>query len=114
MAKSKRPHPRGSPRPDRFATHRRFVNDEVPRLKKATGSSSAGLALLMIWDWADGRTGHVKGLSVTRLADAMCVEENTARAALAAIVAAKLLKVIKPGKVPVYELSHIMWEEPES
>ncbi|VTU02449.1 unnamed protein product [Gemmataceae bacterium] len=92
---------------DRFGTLRRFIDVDVPKLTRETGSTSAGLALVIIWGLADGHTGKLFGLSVTRLAMKMGVDLKTARKALGTLVQRDYMVADgKPKRVPAYTLRH--------
>jgi hypothetical protein len=109
---------------NRFATIKAFIAQDVGELNEDTGSSTASLALLIIWEWADGATGLVHWLTAARLANVLRCDWRTANKALQAIIKRGLLRVKEPkGKevktginrrFPVYELRHVVREEGRS
>ena len=105
--KAPRPRETGKPALDRFGTHRVFCTEHVAGLTKKTRSTAAGLALLVVWDCANGKTGLVHGLSVTRLSKLMGTDPKTARSVLRVLVTNGFLRVAKAAVVPVYELTHV-------
>lgn len=76
---------------DRFETHRRLVR-WLPTLKDRTGGDAAGLLMLVLWDIADGNTGEILYATVTRLARDAGLQRPTVRAALAALLHAKIIE----------------------
>lgn len=96
-------HPAGTPRLDRFGTHREMVMD-IPRIK-GEGGWPAVVAAFILWDWADARTGAVKA-SVRGLAAAMGSERQTARNALDCL---ERLALIRPAKNVAGERMNGLW-----
>lgn len=120
---------------DRFLTHKHFLTllPELSRRmarksearnagrkqagKRSAGSCAAGLALMIAWDMADGRTGLVRAFSIAHLAKTMGVARSTAAAALAVLLepigdTGPLLVEKEAGskngkRAPVYHLLHL-------
>ncbi|MBA4065916.1 MAG: hypothetical protein C0501_19800 [Isosphaera sp.] len=103
-ARKRRPRAGG---PDRWATLNVFADEQLKALTRKTGSGNAAVVWLVLFRNADGRTGLVRRVTVVELADRTGLAENTVRSAVKALLGAGLLRVHKPGLVPVYELAHV-------
>jgi hypothetical protein len=103
------------PRPalDRFGTHRLFVRDKLAGLTAGrNGSLAAAVVWFVLWDLANGRTGLVRGASVTRLARLGGMDRKTVQKAIRRLLKDGAIAVHSPGLVPVYVLVHVEPDEP--
>lgn len=108
MPPKKQKHSRDAPALDRFATHKHLVG-QMAAIKAAVGSRggyAACATAFVLWDWADARTGHVRYVTVSRLAKALDADRKTARDSL---VALEKCGIIRPGPKPTtWLLNHIV------
>lgn len=93
---------------DRWGTLRRFVEESQRRLNEQTGSLSASAVWITLFTLADGRTGLVRGASISRLAGLAGMARKTVQHALASLLTADAIAIHeKRGSVPVYLIRHL-------
>jgi len=100
----------GRPRLDRFGTLRAFIENVLAGLTE--DGASTPLVWFVLFGWADGRDGTIRGASIMRLARVTGLAENTVRAAMRKLLAEEMIVVEKPGRVPVYRMPHMRAADP--
>jgi hypothetical protein len=93
---------------DRWATLNLFARNDLAELTAETGSTSAGVVWFVLFSLADGRTGLVRGASLSGLARMTALDRNTVRRAVRKLLDRGALSVHdRAGGVPVYYLNHL-------
>ncbi|MBA4191832.1 MAG: hypothetical protein C0467_27955 [Planctomycetaceae bacterium] len=94
------------PRLDRWGTLNTFTRDKLAGLTSGTGSAAAGLVWFVMFALADGRTGQIRGASISKLMLLTGLARNTVKGATKSLLVGGYLTVSVPGKVPTYLMAH--------
>lgn len=97
---------------DRWGTLNAFTEARLAGLTATTRSPSAGVVWFVLFSLANGRTGLVRGASISRLARLTGLARFTVRRSIRALLEAGALSVHdRAGGVPVYELDHVLRDD---